>query len=264
MIIIGEKLNTSIETVREAVQNKDAATIKNIALSQIKAGADYIDVNCGTFVENEPELLKWMVSIVEESTDKPLCIDSPNPQALEAALNIHKNKKPIINSITAQRDRYERILPLIIEHKTSVIALCMDDQGIPHGIEDRISIAEKLVNSLVKEGVPYDNIFIDPMIQPVATQGDNGLNALKTISSIKDMLPNINIVCGLSNISYGLPQRNLINKTFLILAMYAGLNAAILDPMAQDIIPQIYTTNLLLGKDEYCLEYIEYIRTMEV
>ena len=262
MIVIGEKLNTSIKNVRIAVQQGDDAALQDIALAQSNAGADYIDVNCGTFVEDEPDRLKWMVDSVQQCTDKPLCIDSPNPRALEAALRAHRNGKPIINSITAQKERYKEILPLVINYKSSVIALCMDDKGIPDTLDGRVSIAEKLVNNLIKEGLPCRDIFIDPMIQPMATNQSGGLMALKTISTIKQALPDVNTVCGISNISFGLPARALINEAFLVLAIEAGLDAAILDPLDHDLIPLIYAAELICREDEYCLGYLESIRNL--
>lgn len=262
MIVIGEKLNTSIDVIREAVQNSDIETIKGIALSQARAGADYIDVNCGTFVDREPELLRWMTEILTEYTDKPLCIDSPNPQAIEAALKVCGNGKPIINSITGQRQRYNSILPLILDYGTSVIGLCMNDDGIPDSVDARVSVAERLVEDLVRDGVDYEDIFIDPMVQPMATDQSSGQMTLKTIAGIKERLPGIKTICGLSNISFGLPERSSVNKAFLVLAINAGLDAAILDPTDHGIVSLAYAAKLMSSQDDYCLGYLESIRKL--
>ena len=262
MIVIGEKLNTSIEEVGEAVQNGDVETIKELALSQVRAGAAYIDVNCGTFVDREPELLSWMTEILTEYTDTPLCIDSPNPRAIEEALKVTGKCKPIINSITGQRQRYNSILPLILEYGTSVISLCMDDDGIPYTVDARVSVAERLVEDLVRDGVDYEDIFIDPMVQPMATDQSSGQMTLKTIAGIKERLPGIKTICGLSNISFGLPERSSVNKAFLVLAINAGLDAAILDPTDHGIVSLAYAAKLMSSQDDYCLGYLESIRKL--
>ncbi|HZJ58371.1 MAG TPA: dihydropteroate synthase [Clostridia bacterium] len=263
MIIIGEKLNTSIDEVGKAVQDSDIDAIEQIALSQVKAGADYIDVNCGTFVDREPELLKWMVTVLGECTHKPLCIDSPNPQAIGAALKVYGGHKPIINSITGQKRRYDSILPLVLEYGTSVIALCMDDDGIPGSADARVSVAERLVENLTNDGVDFEDIFIDPLVQPMAMDQTNGLTTLRTIEGIKKSLPGIKTLCGLSNISFGLPDRSSINKAFLVLAIHKGLDAAILDPLDRGIVSLSYAAKLMGGQDEYCLNYLESIKSLK-
>lgn len=260
MIIIGEKINTSIESVQQGVANRDEDFIVELAKAQVDAGADYIDVNCGTFVHGESEILSWIVNVVQRSVDRPLCIDSPNPEAIGAALEVYTGDKPIINSITAERDRYYNILPLVLKYNASVIALCMDDEGIPDSVDGRVKIAKHLVDSLVKDGVPIEDIYIDPMIQPVATNHNNGVIALDTISRIKSEIPNVRTVCGLSNISFGLPGRKMINRAFLVLAINAGLDAAILDPLDKETMHLLYAAKLLSGQDEFCLGYINAYR----
>ena len=260
MLIIGEKLNTSIEMVQRGVESRDVRFIADLARVQVDAGADYIDVNCGTFVQGEPEILSWMVNVVQTSVDRPLCIDSPNPEAIGAALETYRGDKPIINSITAEGDRYDDILPLVVKHKTSVVALCMDEHGIPDTVDGRVKVAKQLVDCLVKDGVPVEDIYVDPMIQPVATDHNNGIIALDTILHLKSECPNVNTICGLSNISFGLPARKIINRAFLVLAINAGLDAAILDPLDEDMMQLYYAAKLLSGQDEFCLGYIEAYR----
>ncbi|NLJ41574.1 MAG: dihydropteroate synthase [Clostridiales bacterium] len=262
MLVIGEKLNTSRAEVEKAAKARDTLTIQSIAKTQEAAGAHYIDINCGTFLEEEPETLAWMTQVVQEAIKKPLCIDSPNPEAIKAALKINKGRKPIINSITAQKNRYKDILPLVTGFGASVIALCMDDEGIPETIDGRVSVAIKLVNNLTRDGVPIEDILIDPMIQPLATCQSAGFMALKTLASIKCEIPGVRTVCGLSNISFGLPQRQSINNAFLVLAIKAGLDAAIMDPLSPGIMTIMHAAELISGEDEYCGKYIQAIRDL--
>lgn len=260
MIIIGEKINTSIKAIRPAVENMDAAFIQDVAKKQAEAGAHYIDVNCGTFPFKEPELLEWLVNTVQETVDLPLCIDSPNPKALSRALKANKNGKPLINSITAEKQRFNEIFPLVLEYNTSIIALCMDDDGMPETADDRVRIAEKLLNDMTKEGVKPEDIYFDPMVRPIGTGSHYGVVALDTIRRIMTEFPGVHTTCGLSNISFGLPKRKLINQAFLILAIGAGLDSAILDPLDKKIMSFVYATELVNNKDEYCMNYLTAFR----
>ena len=256
MIIIGEKINSTLKSVRPAMDSYDVAFIQDLAKRQYEAGATYIDVNAGMFLGDEPERLEWLVNTVQEVIDAPFSIDSPNPKAIERALKANKNRKPLINSITAEKDRYEAILPMILEYNTGIVALCMDDKGMPETIEDRMVVADRLIENLTKKGVALNDIFMDPMVRPVGTGPQYGLVAIETIRKIKTSYPEIHIACGLSNISFGIPLRKLMNQTFLVAAMAAGMDGAILDPMDKKLMSFIYSTEALLGADEYCIEYL--------
>lgn len=264
MIIIGEKLNSTLKSVRPAMENYDAAAIKDLAVKQYNAGATYIDVNAGMFLEDEPDRLVWLINTVQEVTDAPFSIDSPNPKAIAAALKVNKNPKPIINSITDETERFNAIMPLAIQYKTSIIALCMDDSGMPETVDDRVSIAERLIKKLTKEGLPLDDIYIDPMVRPVGTGSHYGIVAIETIRKVKAEFPEVHIACGLSNVSYGLPARKLMNQTFLVAAMTAGMDGAILDPLDKKLMSFIYATEALLGADDYCVNYLTKFREGEI
>jgi len=260
MIIIGEKINTSIKAVRPAVENMDTETIQELARKQAAAGAQYIDVNCGTFTSKEPELMEWLVKTVQEATDLPLCIDSPNPEALEAGLKAYTGKKPLINSVTAEKQRFESIIPLVTEYNTSIIALCMDDSGMPEDADQRVKIADWLINNMTKKGIAVSDIFIDPMVRPVSTGTHYGIVALETIRRVMKEFPGVHTTCGLSNVSFGLPARKIVNQTFLISAITAGLDSAILDPLDKRIMSFVYSTELLMNKDEFCMNYLSAYR----
>jgi len=247
MIIIGEKINSTLKAVRPAIENYDAASIKDLAKRQYDAGAAYLDVNAGMFVNEEPERLVWLINTIQEDVDAPFAIDSPNPVAVKAALEANRNPKPIINSITDEKARFNAIMPLVAEYKTSVIALCMDDNGMPETTDERVKIAERMIEKLTKEGIALSDIFIDPLVRPVGTGSHYGKVAIETIRKVKEEFPDVHIACGLSNISFGIPARKLMNQTFLIAAMAAGMDGAILDPLDKKLMSFIYAGEALLG-----------------
>ncbi|SJZ70547.1 methyltetrahydrofolate cobalamin methyltransferase [Selenihalanaerobacter shriftii] len=258
MIIIGELINTSREGVEPAVKERDKEFIQDLAKKQEEVGADYIDVNCGTLIKEEPEALEWLVKTVQEVVDVPLCIDSPNPEALKRGLEAYEHEKgAIINSITAEEERYEQILPLLQEYNASVVALAMDDSGMPKNADDRINVATKLVEALIDDGISMENIYVDPIVQPIGTDVKMGIEILNAIDTITDKYEDIHITCGLSNISHGLPMRRLLNQTYVVLGMSRGMDSAILDPLDEKIMSLAIAGDTLLGNDKYCGNYIK-------
>jgi len=264
MIIIGEKINSTLKAIRPAMENYDSQAIIDLAKRQYEAGASYIDVNAGMFHDSEPEKLVWLIDTIQEAIDAPFAIDSPNHVAIEAALKANKNGKPIINSITDETERFNAIMPLAVQYKTRIIALCMDDEGMPETSDERVKIAERLIEKLTKEGLPLDDIFIDPLIRPIGTGSQNGIVALETIRKVRSEFPGVHITCGLSNISFGIPARKLMNQAFLIAAMTAGMDSAILDPLDKKLMSFIYATEALLGLDDFCMNYLTKFREGEL
>lgn len=260
MIIIGEKINTSINSIKEAVQNKDENAIQELTKKQIEYGADYLDVNCGTYVNDEIEKMSWLLNTIRKVTNAPLCIDSPDNSVIKSALELIGASDVIINSITAEKDRWEKFMPMVVEYKTSVIALCMNDEGIPDSPEQRLKIAFDIADKFSAKGVSLDRIFFDPMVKPVSTDSNNGVVTLEAMKSIRKELPEAHITCGLSNISYGLPVRKLLNQAFLVSAIFAGLDTAIVNPMDKSLMSLVYASEALTGKDEYCMGYITKFR----
>lgn len=256
MLIVGEKINTSRKGVGPAVKERNRDFIQELAKEQVDNGADYVDINCGTLIHEEPEALVWLVRTVQEAVDAPLCIDSPNPAAIESALREHRGKA-LVNSITAEKERYDKILPLIKEYNSSVVALCIDDEhGMPKDKETRCIIAKNLVSKMIEDGIPIGNIHIDPLIEPVSTNQGAGLMALETISYITKEFPGVHAICGLSNVSFGLPNRMLLNQTFLVMAMIMGLDGAILDPGNRKMMALLRAAEVLLNKDDFCANYL--------
>lgn len=233
MLIVGELINSSRKAVREAIEQNDGKFIQHLALQQIEAGATYIDVNCGTQIGEEEETMCWLVRTIMEVTDAPLCIDSPSVKALAAGLEAAaaNNKQPLINSITGEKDRYAAVLDLVKQYRSKVVGLLMDDSGMPETLEDRVRITDKLVDDLSWDGIELKDVYLDPLIKPVSTGDQAGKDVLATIRYIHDKYDDINTICGLSNISFGLPNRKVLNQVFMVQAMTAGMNGYILDPL---------------------------------
>ena len=255
-MIIGELINTSRKLIFEAVENKNTEYISQIARAQVEAGADYIDINCGTMIGSEPEMMRWLVETVQEAVQIPLCIDSPDAHTLDVGLSLARYGQPMINSISAEKERYERVLPLILKYKAKVVALCMDDQGMPKNQENRLRIVRNIVPNLVEAGVLMGDIYLDPLIMPVGTNDQSAVQILDTLHQIKAEFPEVNTVCGLSNVSYGLPNRKMLNQTFMIQTMAAGMDAYILNPLDRAMMGFYVSSKVLMGKDEHCLQYI--------
>ena len=256
MLIVGELINTSRKAIDAAVENKDADYIKSIALAQVEAGANYIDVNCGTMVYNEVETMEWLVKVVQEAVQLPLCIDSPDPKAIEAGLALCKNGQPMINSITDEQHRFNDILPLVLKYKAKIVALCMDDKGMPETGEDRTRVAGSLYTKLTEAGVPKEDIYFDPLVQPISSNDHAGIDVLDTIKLIKQQFPGAHMICGLSNVSYGLPNRKVLNRLFVVQTMAMGMDGYILNPTDKEMMGAIFASQALVGQDSYCMEYL--------
>mgnify|MGYP001395050937 CR=1 FL=1 len=261
MLVVGEKINTSRKSVKEAVARKDAAFIRQLARRQHEAGAHYIDVNCGTFVHDEPELLSWLVQEVQDELDgRPLCIDSPNPAAVEAALKVHRGKA-MLNSISGEKERYEALEPLVVKYGCKIVVLCMDDEaGIPPDAATRFNIATRIIESLAAKGVQHEDIYVDPLIQPISVDSNNGLSAAETIRLVRERFPGVHAICGLSNISFGLPERKLLNQAYMVVCAAYGLDAVILDPEDKKMMALIFASEAILNHDPYCGNYLKAFR----
>jgi len=255
MLIIGEKINTTKKSINAAVEAKDAEAIQNEAKRQLEAGANIIDVNTGTRIKTEVADMEWLVNTIQEVTDSQLCIDSPNPAALNAGLKLCKHKA-LLNSITAEKDRIDAIMPMVKDFGSSVVALTMDESGMPKTGEDRLRIASKIIEMISDYNIPMDDVYFDPLIQPVGSNPDQGTAVLEGIKLLRSSFPDVHIICGLSNISYGLPERKLLNRSFLAMAMSVGLDSAIMDPTDKSLMATAIASDAILARDEFCLNYI--------
>ena len=256
MIVVGEKINTSRKSIEEAVAKRDTEFISKVAREQAEAGANYIDVNAGTFLDREIDCLCWLVETVQNEVDLPLSLDSPNHRALSEAIKCHKGE-PMINSISLEEDRFQSFLPLVTSQPCSVVALCIGKTAMPATVEERVEAGSELIRKLTDRGMPLEKIYVDPLVQPVSVDTGMGMAALGAINRIMRDFPGVNTICGLSNISFGLPLRHLINRNFLSLAISFGISAAILDPTDKKLMATLLSIEMLLGKDEYCGRFID-------
>ena len=263
MIIIGEKINGTWSKVREAVIAREAEFIADLATRQAEAGADYLDVNAGTGPERDAEDMVWLVQTAQAAVDKPLCIDSPNPEALRAGLQAHRGQA-LVNSASAEADRMEVVIGLARDHRARLVALTLDDSGLPATSDQRVDIAKRLAEAAQAAGIAAADLFIDPLARAVGIENDQGLAFLEAVAGIREALPQVHVVCGLSNISFQMPARGLLNRTFLAMAMARGLDAAIVDPLDRGLMATVCAAEALLARDEMCLGYLQAYRAKEL
>lgn len=257
MIIIGELINGTRKAVAAAIQQRDAEFIKELAARQAVAGAAFIDCNAGTPADREPDDMVWIVKTVQEVTDLPLAVDSPNAKALVAGLDAYRGSEaPMVNSVTLETERIEEILPIAAERRTNLVALAMDDQGVPREPGQREDVAKRLIDTCVEAGLPAGNLYVDPVITTQAHDQSTGPTILDAIANIRRIAPEVHITGGLSNISYGLPKRRLVNRVFAAMCMARGLDSGILDPTDENLMAVICAAEAVLGRDEWCMDYI--------
>ncbi|BCL61781.1 methyltetrahydrofolate cobalamin methyltransferase [Desulfomarina profundi] len=258
--VIGERINTSRKKVQAAVVARDVKYIQEDVRSQQEAGAHFIDVNGGARIGHEQEDMQWLLETIAPVVTVPICLDSPDPTILEMAYTLVK-EQPMVNSISLEKERFEVMMPFLKGKKCKIVALCMDDSGMPGSSTDILNRAEQLVTALVGIGMKLDDIYLDPLIQPISTDSGKGTMVLDAVRQIKKQFPEVHITGGLSNISYGLPERKIINRTFVTLMMAAGMDSAIIDPLDEKIMATIKTADMLNGKDIFCMNYLKGVRT---
>ena len=258
MLIIGERINATRKRIGEAVTKRDEDFIKEEARKQVEAGAHMLDVNGGV-AGHEVENLSWLVKTVQEVAQVPLCLDSADPEALRQALPLCR-QPAMINSITDDPERFQAVLPLVKQHNAKVIALCLAAGAPPTGLEDRVATAVSLVERLTAAGVPAGNIYVDPCVFPVSTGSQHGPAVLEAISRIHRQCPGVHTSCGVSNVSYGLPVRKLLNEVFLLMLLGRGMDAAIIDPCDTGLMARILAAEALGGRNAHCMGYLHAYR----
>ncbi|MCK4904943.1 dihydropteroate synthase [bacterium] len=254
--VIGERINMTRKRIKEEVWKRNEEFIVSEVTKQEKAGATHIDINAGGDPNKEVEDMIWLTNIVSKATKLPLVFDSTNEKAIEEGLKLCNREGTIINSITAEEKRIEKILPLVKKYGTAVVALTMDDKGMPSDSDRRIEITRGIIKLLKTEGILQDRIYIDPLIRPVSTEPKQAQFILQAVRIIKQEFSSVHICVGLSNISFGLPQRNNLNKVFLAMLIEAGCDGAIIDPTEADMMNTLLSARAVAGLDEYCMEYI--------
>lgn len=261
--VIGERINTTLKKVQAAVAERDAEYIRNDIEKQTEAGATYIDINAGARIGQEESDMRWLIKTAQEATELPLCLDSPDPMILEMAYEL-VNTKPMINSISLEKDRFEPMVKYLQGKECRIVALCMDDSGMPKSVGDIVDRATRLVTELEQIGIERNDIFIDPLIQPMSVDKMNGQIAMGAVKIINTELAGVHTTGGLSNISYGLPQRRIINRCFLTMMMAHGFDSAIMDPLDIDLMALTTTADMLAGNDDYCMKYIKSTRSGKI
>jgi 5-methyltetrahydrofolate--homocysteine methyltransferase len=260
MIIVGELINASRKAIGEAIEAGNADYIKQVAIDQDKAGATYIDANAGIFVGEERKYMKWLIESIQSVSEKPIAIDSPDPQVIEAALGLCKDT-PMLNSISLEKDRWDKLLPIVAANTNlKVVALCMSDSGMPTSCEDRLRIADQLIGGLTAKGLDIDNIYVDPLVQPLGADHTFGVEFIQAVRAVAEKFPGVHFMCGLSNISYGLPARKFLNRIFIAQSISNGLDGAIVNPLDKAMMGTIAAAEALAGKDKNSIRYLKAYR----
>lgn len=262
MIIVGEKLNSSIPRIFELMKEKNTEELKKTAIEQQRAGANFLDINTAIFREQEVEMLEYVLGIVLENTECGIMLDSPSPAVIEKAIKLISGREVIINSITLQ-DRINELLPVVKSYNTGVVGLPIDKDGIPKTTEKRVENSIRLVEILEEAGIPKDKIYIDVLAEALAVDNENARVTIDSIAALRKAQPEIHIICGVSNVSFGLPKRSNINAAFLNTAIYAGLDSGIVDITNEQIQSTVYISEMLAGRDEFCMEYLSYFRSQK-
>ena len=263
MIVIGEKINGTLPMVKTAIQNRDRERLLDLAKQQAGAGASYIDVNVGTGIgsrEDEIQAMEWAVETIQSEVEVPLSIDSADPAVLESGLKSRNGRPSLINSAKAEQESLDEVVPLASTYNAHLVALTMDEEGIPKTVQDRLRAGEKIAAACQRYGVPIEKVFFDLLVMPISTDVKHGLITLSAITEIKKAFPGSNTVLGISNISYGLPERGRLNSAFLYMAVCAGLDAAIIDPLDEEIAAAVKTAEVLVGRDRHCRKYMRAFR----
>ncbi len=259
MLVIGEKINGAIPSVARAIAEHDDAFIRDLARRQVNVGVDYLDVCAGTSPDRELDALKWLIEIVQEETDTRLCVDSPNARIIEEVLPMVR-RCGLINSVSGEGDKCEVIFPLVKGGDWEVVVLTCGNGGIPDTAPKKVEIACELIEKAGSYGLGPERLFIDPLVLSLATANDSMLMFMDSVREIKRLYPTVKTVSGLSNISYGMPYRKIINLNFLTLMLAAGMDAAIINPENRDMVGSIFAVEALLGRDRHCRKYYKAYR----
>ena len=259
MLLMGESINGTRKQVAEAIQARDVEFIKTLAKDQVDAGAGLLDVNGGVAGGNEIEDLLWLIDVVMGVTDMQLMVDSASPAALEAGVQsiIDKGGKvPFINSISGEQPRIDTVLPLIEKYKCPVVGLCLSDEGIPPTAEDRFAVAQKLFDLCSGAGLPGADLWIDPLVMAISADPTAAQVTMDTLKLVKERLP-VRTTGGLSNVSFGLPNRALLNRTFVAMCAGLGIDGAVLDVRNAAMMAAVKAIEALRGEDNFCGSYLK-------
>jgi len=257
MLIVAERINATRRPIARAMARRDAEFLAREARRQAAAGADYIDVNAGSDPASEVENLKWAVGVVQQSTELPLCIDSAGAEGFRAALELVTGEDVMLNSVNGERSRMDQVLPIAARRNARLVGLLMDERGLPQGVDDRMEIAHRIVDDAQQVGIAPERLYIDPCVGPLCTSPDQVGAAVETVRRVMEEIPGIHTIAGLSNVSFGLPYRSVLNRVLLALLVQAGLDAVIMDPTERDMVATALAAEAMCGRDEFCMNYIQ-------
>lgn len=255
MTIIGEKINGAIPSVGQAIAARDEGFIRKLARRQADAGAEYLDVCAGTRPDQEYDALAWLIGIVQSETDVPLCLDSPDARMIERVMPLVKDPRGILNSVSLEGDKCDVLFPLMKGTEWKVVALTCDGGGVSTTIDRKVAIADELVRKAAAYDIGPERLFIDPMVMALSAVNDSMLSFMEALRKIKAAHPTVRTTSGLSNISFGMPYRKAVNIGFLTLALYAGMDSAIIDPTNAETYAAILAAEALVGKDRFMRNY---------
>ena len=258
MIIIGEKINGSIPSMAKAIAERNEEWIKDIAKKEAEAGADFIDC-CASVDVGEVETLHWMIDLIQSVTDTPIAVDSPNAAVCIEGMKFC-NKPGMINSVSGEGNKMDIVFPVIADTKWDVMALLCDDTGIPKTAADRIRVLDNIMAKAKEYGIAESRIHIDPLIEMLCTSEDGIAMVVEVMTYIKKNYPKAHISGAISNISFNLPYRKILNIAFAVLAINAGMDSAVMDPLSRDLRGAIYAAEAMIGEDYMCMEYISAFR----
>lgn len=260
MFIVGELINGMYANIALAIKNRDKIAVQKCALEQVASGADALDINCGPLSENQITDMRWLIETIQEVTDKPLCLDSSRPKAIEEGLKASRNKT-IINSTTADIEKLDLLVPLAKKYKSGLIAITISTKGIPQNKEQRVELAAKVIANITEQGFPIDNLYLDPIVLPINVAQGQMIDILESIAEFKIISnPSPKTIFGLSNVSQGTHTHSLINRTFLTMAVAYGLDSAILNPKDKVLMNTLITAELILNRNIYCDSFLEAYR----
>lgn len=258
MIIIGEKINASIPKTKKAILGHDKDTLVDLAVQQEKAGAKIIDVNVGTGSggsQKECDDMKWLLDLLKDKIKGKVCIDSADPKVLDTAVEHARDQIGFINSVKAVDEKIEEILPIVAKAGVPVIGLSMDESGIPREVSARIKACEKILKGAEKFNVPKENLFFDPLVMPISTENNAGRITLETLSEVKNNFPESNSCLAVSNASFGLPLRSLINRTMVAMGIFLSVDALLINPLDSSLMSAVKASDVIMGKDRHCRKY---------
>ncbi|GAB6174381.1 methyltetrahydrofolate cobalamin methyltransferase [Paradesulfitobacterium aromaticivorans] len=258
MLIIGESLNGTIPTVREAIVAHDENAIAALARTQVECGAQMLDVNAGGLAGlDEDANLAWMVDIVQSVVDVPLVLDSSNPAALRAGIKVYRGARPILSSINAEQERLNTVIPLAVEYNCGLVALCMSERGVPMDAEGRLVVADMLIERATAAGIKPEDIYLDPLVMTVAADHTAGSVFLQTLRLIRERYPEVGTFCAPSNVSFEMPQRRLLNRTFVAMITALGLKGFMVNVRDREVMATLVAAATLAGSDDYCRNYLK-------